>query len=94
MPNTAMNRRRDDAVTTWAAVAGVVLIVALLWAFGVVVQGQVQRADAKVAQPVPMQSVSMRCAPGRSAPCDAARVDDAGTDASPAVATPVPVAYR
>ncbi|KQP22489.1 hypothetical protein [Pseudorhodoferax sp. Leaf267] len=45
-----------SAIGTWAVIAGVLAIVALLWVFGAVVQGQVERAQARLSQPAPVQS--------------------------------------
>ena len=51
------------------SIAGVLLIVGLLWAIGVVVSGQVERAQARADSPAPVQATAARCAPGQTASC-------------------------
>jgi hypothetical protein len=88
------NQRRHDEAATWATVGAVFVIVGLLWALGAVVQGQVQRANARPAQPARLSELSAECAPGGLVPCKAAQPALIGAPADAATTKPLPAAYR
>lgn len=88
---------REEPVTTLGSMVGVVLIVALLWAFGAVAQGQVKRAQVRNAQAAEQKTVSQRCLRKESdatATCGAVSNVDAVRFDAGRVAARVSVAYR
>jgi hypothetical protein len=92
MFTTSMARLRDEPLTAWTTVVGVLLITVLLWAIGAVAQGQVERAHARPAEQV--QALSLRCGPERSAACGALQAAAAAATDQTAGLERVPVAYR